>query len=175
LGFVTIISGPDYYLRFMKRLFWNLVLLAAGIFALYYFKIWPFKVNVAGIEYLTDKYCGKKDAPRESAICDCIVRSAEMDMKNRFNEKEYAEIQEDRARSAYALQKSIHAIRPDVDRCLREQGQEAAWDQFMNDLSTLDEPLLKKAKGALDSGAVKLKELWKDHAAEKVGIDERYR
>jgi hypothetical protein len=164
-----------HYLRYMIRLFWNLVLLAAGVFALYYFKIWPFKENVAGIAYLTDKYCGKKDAPRESAICDCIVRSAEMDMKNRFNEKEFAEIQENRARSAYALQKSIHAIKPDIERCLREQGQEAAWDQFINDLSTLDEPLLKKAKSALDSGAVKLKDLWKDHAAEKAGIDERYR
>jgi hypothetical protein len=159
----------------MVRLFWNLVLIAAGIFALYYFKIWPFKQNVAGIEYLTDKYCGKKDAPRETAICDCIVRSAEMDMKTRFNEKEYAEIQEDRARSAYALQKSIHAIRKDIDRCLHEQGQEAAWDQFVNDLSILDEPLLKKAKIALDSGAVKLKEMWKDHAAEKAKIDEKYR
>ena len=159
----------------MIRLFWNLVLVAACIFALYYFKVWPFKQNVAGIEYLTDKYCGKKDAPRETAICDCIVRGAEMDMKTRFNEKEYAEIQKDRARSAYALQKSIHAIRPDIDRCLHEQGQEAAWDQFVNDLSTLDEPLLKKAKIALDSGAVKLKEMWKDHAAEKAKIDEKYR
>ena len=71
----------------MVRLFWNLALIAACIFALYYFKVWPFKQNVAGIEYLTDKYCGKKDAPRETAICDCIVRSAEMDMKTRFNEK----------------------------------------------------------------------------------------
>jgi hypothetical protein len=159
----------------MVRLFWNLALIAACIFALYYFKVWPFKQNVAGIEYLTDKYCGKKDAPRETAICDCIVRSAEMDMKTRFNEKEYAEIQKDRARSAYALQKSIHAIRPDIDRCLHEQGQEAAWDQFVNDLSTLDEPLLKKAKIALDSGAVKLKEMWKDHASEKAKIDEKYR
>jgi hypothetical protein len=159
----------------MIRIFWNLVLVAAGIFALYYFKIRPFKENVAGIEYLTGKYCGKKDAPKESAICDCIVRSAEMDMKTRFGEKEYTEIQNDRAKAAYALQKSIHAIRPDIDRCLREQGQEAAWDQFINDLSTLDEPLLKKAKTALDSGAVKLKDLWKDHAKEKAGIDERYR
>jgi len=159
----------------MIRIFWNLVLVAAGIFALYYFKIRPFKENVAGIEYLTGKYCGKKDAPKESAICDCIVRSAEMDMKTRFGEKEYTEIQNDRAKAAYALQKSIHAIRPDIDRCLREQGQEEAWDQFINDLSTLDEPLLKKAKTALDSGAVKLKDLWKDHAKEKAGIDERYR
>lgn len=170
-----IICRCNSYLRFMIRIFWYLILLAAGVFVLYYFKIWPFKKNVAGIEYLTDKYCGKKDAPRESAICDCIVRSAEMDMKNRFNEKEYAEIQEDRARSAYALQKSIHAIRPDINRCLREQGQEAAWQQFIDDLSTLDEPLLKKAKTTLDSGASKLKEMWNDHKSEKAGIDERYK
>jgi hypothetical protein len=96
-------------------------------------------------------------------------------MKNRFSEKEYAEIQENRARSAYALHKSLNAIRPDMERCLREQGQEGAWEQFVNDLSTLDEPLLKKAKTTLDSGANKLKELWKDHAAEKSVIDEHYK
>lgn len=158
----------------MIRLFWNLVLLLAGVFALYYYKIWPFKENVASIEYLTDKYCGKKDAPRESAICDCIVRSAEMDMKNRFSNKEYTAIQADRAKAAYALQKSIHAIKPDIERCLHEQGQEAAWGQFVNDLSTLDEPLLKKAKTVLDSGAHKMKNLWNDHAAEKAGIDKLY-
>jgi hypothetical protein len=112
------------------------VLILAGIYALYYFKIWPFKENVAGIEYLTEKYCGKKDAPRETAICDCIVRSAEMDIKNRFSEKEYAEIQENRARSAYALHKSLNAIRPDMERCLREQGQEGTWDQNVDHLKT---------------------------------------
>lgn len=158
----------------IRRLIWNLIFIAAGIYALYYFKIWPFKQNVAGTAYLRDKYCDKKDAPRETAICDCIVRPAELDMQNRFGKQGMEEIQEDRAKSAYALQKSLAVIKPEAMRCLQQQGQEQAWDQFVSDLATLDNPLLKKAKSILSSGAEKVEDLWKEKKAEKAEIDKKY-
>lgn len=158
----------------IKRIFWNLVFIAAVIYGLYYFKVWPFKNNVAGFEYLRGKYCEQQDAPRKTAICDCIVRAAELDMKTRFKEAEYAAVQADRASSAYALQKSLTSIKPDAMRCLKQQGQDSAWDFFVTDLATLDNELLKKAKGILSSGADKIETLWQDKKAEKAAIDKKY-
>lgn len=158
----------------IRRLIWNLIFITAGIYALYYFKVWPFKENVAGTEYLKSKYCDKKDAPRETAICDCIIRAAELDMQNRFGAEGLKEIQEDRAKSAYALQKSLAVIKPEALRCLKQQGQDAAWDQFVSDLATLDNPLLKKAKEILSTGAEKLEDAWKEKKTEKASIDSKY-
>lgn len=158
----------------IRRLFWNLVLIAGIIYGLYYFKIWPFKDNVAGFEYLKGKYCDKRDAPRETAICDCIVRAAELDMKNRFGESEFEKVQDDRAKSAYALQKSLKAIKPEAMRCLQQQGQDSAWDIFVTNIAALDNDLLKKAKEVLSSGAEKVENLWQEKKADKEAIDKKY-
>jgi hypothetical protein len=159
----------------IRKLFWNLVLIIGIIAGLYYFKIWPFKENVAGTEYLKNKYCNKQDAPKETAICDCIVRAAELDMQTRFSKSEMVDIQGDRAKSAYALQKSLKAIKSDAQRCLEQQGQETAWNDFVSDLSTLDNPILKKAKSFLSDGAEKVENIWNDSKDGKKQIDSKYK
>lgn len=164
-----------YFCGMIRKIFWNLVLLIGIIAGLYYFKIWPFKENVAGTEYLKNKYCNKQDAPRETAICDCIVRAAELDMEVRFGKENMAKIQADRAKSAYALQKSLKAIKAEAQRCLQQQGQEKAWDEFVADLSALDNPILKKAKGILSTGADKIETLWGEGKESKKEIDEKYK
>ena len=165
----------SYNCTMIRKIFWNLVLVLGVIACLYYFKIWPFKENVAGTEYLKNKYCNKQDAPKETAICDCIVRAAEFDMETRFGKKDMEEIQADRAKSAYALQKSLKAIKQDAKRCLQQQGQETAWDDFVSDLTTLDNPILKKAKGVLTTGAEKIEGLWGEGKERKKEIDEKYK
>jgi hypothetical protein len=160
-------------IRLIKKIFWNLLLLAIVIYGLYYFKVWPFKENVASTEYLKSKYC-KADDPISTATCDCIVERVSFDIDRRFSVDERKELESNRAKMAYALQKSLKSIQPEAMKCLKDQGQEAAWDAFIHDLVSLDNALLGKATDLLEKGAEKAKEKIEQTKTDKADIDKKY-
>lgn len=165
-------------LRFLfSGLMFKLLLVAGIIFGLYYFNIWPFNKNVADLDFLKEKYCSESALanPENAAICDCIVKKAEADIKKRFTEKQLDSIKKDKLKMAYVLQKSMEKLKTRSQICLEDRQQPQAMKKFTTDLATLDNEVLGKVGGLLNSGVDLLKEKWKNRESEKEAIDEKYK
>lgn len=161
----------------MRFLFTGLMLkiliLLALIGTLYYFHIWPFRQNVASVEFQENKYCEQED-PEKTAICNCIVQPLRADIDRRFNKAEQDSMLTDRLKGAYVLEKSLQVIKPSAQACLKEKGFPEGWAHFTDNLASLDNKYLKMAAEKLRSGADYLKEQWKSRTGEKKEIDEKY-
>ena len=94
--------------KFAKQVFFKLLLvlllIGAGIFSLYYFKIGPFNKNIVHISELEKEYCLDANDP----TCECIIKPLKEDIEKRFNAQEIEEMKEDRVQCAYVFQKSKH-------------------------------------------------------------------
>lgn len=155
----------------------KILLVVAIIFGLYYFNIWPFNKNVADLDYLKEKYCSeqaRKD-PESAAICDCIVKKAEADIKKRFTADEMEAAKNDKLKMAYILQKSIEKQKERSKICLEDANQPQAMRKFTTDLASLDNEVLGKIGSLINSGVDVLKEKWKNREGEKNDIDAKYK
>ncbi|MBL7810793.1 MAG: hypothetical protein JNL57_01100 [Bacteroidetes bacterium] len=161
-------------LSLVRKLFWNAVLILAVVYGLYYFKIWPFKENVASPQFLKEKYCTTGPKTDDIAICDCIVERAVYDLKHRFTEKELSELEGNRAQMAYALHKSLEVVKPEAIKCLKDYGQEAAWDKFVHNLMALDTKVLSALGDLAGKGVDKAKEELEGGKQDKAVIDKKY-
>ncbi len=151
----------------------RILIVAAVIYGLYFYQIWPFNKNVANMEYLQNKYCQNTE-PQAQAICNCVLQKVQKDWDNRFTKEERDALANDRLKGAYALQRSMQIIKVDAQDCLKKRGQEPAWRQFTTDLATLDNKLLGKIGGLVNSGVDMLKEEWESRKEEKAEIDSKY-
>lgn len=143
------------------------------IYGLYFFHVWPFNQNVSSVHFLEDKYCSAEDA-QSQAICDCILSRVSEDLSKRFTKEELIEINEDRLKSAYSLQKSLFAVRESAEKCLEDKRQKDAWGQFTRDLATLDNNFLGQVGDLINQGVDQLKEEWDSRKTEKLEIDAKY-
>lgn len=144
---------------------------------MYYFNIGPFKKNVTDLEFLKEKYCSAaaQSAPQNVAICECIVKKAEKDMKSRFSSEELESMKTDKLKSAYVLQKSLEKMKTRSEICLEDQNQKDAMKKFTTDLASLDNEWLGKVAGWVNHGVDALKEKWNERKAEKTAIDDKYK
>lgn len=152
----------------------KLLIVVAGIYSLYYFKIWPFQQDVADIQYLKKKYCGESNSKQDKQICNCIITKLENDLKKRFSASDLDEFKKDRLRNAYVLQKSMEKIKTRSKVCLEENNEPEAWGTFVRDLATLDNDFLGKIGDWVNSGADVLKEKWNERQEERKLIDEKF-
>lgn len=160
--------------KFAKRIFFKLLvillLLAAAIFGLYYFKIGPFKKNLAHIEVIKSKYCSG-DSPE---ICDCIVQKLETDIRGRFSEEEIIEMREDRIKCAYVFQKSLSEISDEAKSCLKKTDNEKLWGIFIKETLQVNNAVTDKIENLLKEGKTVLDEKVDDVKGKKEELDGRY-
>ena len=151
----------------------RILIVLALIYGLYFFHVWPFNQNVSNISFLEEKYCNAGDEESQ-AICDCILSRASADLNKRFTEDELLEINEDRLKSAYSLQKSLLVVKESAEKCLEDKNQKEAWAQFTRDLATLDNNFLGQVGDLINQGVDQLKEEWDSRKTEKLEIDAKY-
>ena len=156
-------------MSFFKLLFF-VVAIAAGIFALYYYQIGPFKNNVAHIDVIKKKYCEEQ----KSEICDCIVKPLEADLKSRFTADELTAMKEDRVQSAYTFQKSLSVISEQSKACLKRSGNEKLWTQFIKETLQLDNAVTDKVQDLIKQGKTAVDEKLNETKSKKESIDSKY-
>jgi len=169
-------SGLALFLlfKFAKRIFFKILLIllltGAAVFGLYYFKIGPFKNNIAHIEVIKEKYCNG-NTPE---ICDCIVKKLEADIKTRFTISEISEMKSDRIQCAYVYQKSMVKISDEAKSCLKTTGNEKLWGIFIKETLQLNNAVTEKIEDLLKEGKTAIDEKIDDVKGKKEDLDSRY-
>ena len=148
-----------------------MVLVAVVVGFLYTKGIGPFQDKSLDIASLTEKYC---ENPEEEAICDCILRKAEADMRNRFNAEEIDALTDERIRAAYVLKMSLDATKPAAMQCLQKRGMEQKYKQFTNDFIPIENEYLEVVGDKAKQWSEKLKQEAQDFLLNKNDIDSRY-
>jgi uncharacterized membrane protein (Fun14 family) len=160
--------------KFAKQVFFKIVLVAliigAGIFALYYYQIGPFKQNIAHIEVIKNKYCNG-ETPE---ICDCIVSKLESDINSRFNPDEVILMKEDRIQSAYVFQKSMSKISDETKRCLKQKDKEELWGFFIKETLQINNKVTNKIEDLFSEGKTAVDDKINETKGKKEEIDQRY-
>lgn len=160
--------------KFAKQIFFKLILgiliVGAGVFALYYFKIGPFNKNVAHIEQLEEKYCSVPEDP----TCDCIVKPLKADILKRFNASEIEEMKEDRIKCAYVFQKSLNEISSSSKACLDAKDKNELWGKFIKQTLQLDNALTSKIEELIKEGKTSIDERIEKTKTNKQDLDNRY-
>ncbi|MDA8886411.1 hypothetical protein N9I68_02420 [Bacteroidia bacterium] len=142
---------------------------------MYYKGLGPFTENVADIQHLEDKYCGDNG---DSDICDCILKPAQADMKNRFSKSEIAELGDQKIRAAYVLKKSLGASKESAITCLTSklgvEGAQNRYKVFLQDFVPIENKYLDFAGEKARELGDKLKNEVKTFKENKKGIDDKY-
>lgn len=176
-GFLYIIgSGFLMYLifKFARQLFFKLLvivlLVGAAIFGLYYFKIGPFKSNVAHIETIKEKYC-QGQTPE---ICNCIVSKLAQDINSRFSPSEMEAMRTDRLQCAYVFQKSMSKINASAKECLKTTDSENLWKVFIKETLQIDHAVTDKIEALLKEGKTAIDDSMNEVKDKKGVIDNKY-
>jgi hypothetical protein len=133
--------------------------------------IGPFKETSADLKALTAKYCSD---PEEAAICDCIIKNAEVDMRKRFTEAEMDTMSRERIRAAYVLKRSLDATKAEAMECLTKRGMENKYKQFTNDFIPIENEYLEAIGNKTKEWGEKLKQEAESFLLNKNDIDSRY-
>jgi hypothetical protein len=172
---IAIIAVALLIVRFAKRFFSKLigVVLISAVIVGYMYKssIGPFKKNVADISQLEEKYCQPEG---DIDICDCILKPALQDMKNRFTVAEIDSLTVQKIKAAYILHKSLQATKEQALICLATTGTTEKYKIFLQDLIPIENSYLDSLeKKARDLGDKIKKEmsLFQDN---KEDIDSKY-
>lgn len=175
LLYILIASFILYLIyKFAKQVFFKIIIIiliiAGGIFGLYYYQIGPFKENLAHINVIQNTYC--EGATPE--ICDCIVSKLNMDINNRFSKEEILEMKEDRIQSAYVFQKSMSKISTEAKGCLKEKDKEELWGFFIKETLKLNNKVTHTIEELFSGGKTLFDEKINETKGKKEKIDQRY-
>ena len=176
---VAIIIGAFILLKFARKFASKIVgvllILGLALSFMYYKSLGPFTENVADIQHLEDKYCGKNG---DHDICDCILKPAQADMKTRFSKSEIAELGDQKIRAAYVLKKSLSASKEAAIICLTNklglEGAENKYKVFLQDFVPIENKYLDFAEEKARELGEKLKNEVKTFQENKKDIDDKY-
>ena len=157
--------------KLIAKIFGFILLVVAVILFLYHQGLGPFKQNHISIQDLEFKYC---EVEQDIDKCDCIIKPIKTDIQSRFSKSEIEELERNRLKGAYILNKSLQAQKEEIAICLRKRDALDALEEFQQDLIPIDNEIIRKITGVFNTLQQKAQENWDNLKEDKDQIAKRY-